>query len=200
MRPGSLGLLVALTALAAAGRLLLLALPNVSLTFFVVAVAGLAYGARMGAAVGGLAMLLTSAMLGGPTPGALAGAGAVALLGALAGLLRPTGFPGPRRGWANTLAAAVLGAGMQVLFSVAADVSGWALFAWLPQGEAAMALLPVLVLTGLAFNVPAAVFQAALFGGALQPVMHALRAAGLAESPSGAPRRRVREVIIADAA
>lgn len=190
-----LGLLIAFTALAAAGRLVPFAL-NISLTFFVVAVAGLAYGSRFGAAVGAVAMAVTSAALGGPTPGALMGALAVATLGALAGALRPFGFPGPRRTLANTVAAAGLGSGMQVLFSLAADVSGWALFAWLPQGASAWPLLLPLVAAGLLFNVPGAVFQGALFAGALQPAMHALRAAGLAPDPR---RRPLREVILADA-
>ncbi|HEV8361507.1 MAG TPA: hypothetical protein VGR28_13740 [Candidatus Thermoplasmatota archaeon] len=193
----TLGLLIALTALAAAGRLLLLAVPNVSLTFFVVAVAGLGWGPRLGAAVGLLAMLVTSAMLGGPTPGALAGAAAVAGLGALAGLLRPLGFPGPRRALAQTAAAAFLGAAMQVVFSVTADALGWALFAWLPQGQAAAPLLLPLLAAGLLFNVPAAIFQAALFGSALQPTLAALRAAGLAAEVE---KPRVREVVLADAA
>jgi hypothetical protein len=191
-----LGLLIALTALAAAGRLLLLALPNVSLTFFVVALAGLAYGPRMGAAVGGLAMGVTSMMLGGPTPGALVGALAVMMLGAATGLLRPLGFPRARRTLAQGAGAAVLGAGLQMAFSLMADVSGWALFAWLPQGPAAVPLLFPIVLAGLAFNVPAALFQAALFAGALQPVSHALRAAGLAPDP--VRRRATREVVIAE--
>lgn len=177
-----LGLLIALTALAAAGRLLLLALPNVALTFLVVAVAGLAYGPRMGAAVGGLAMLATSAMLTGPTPAALPGAGAMAALGALAGLLGRAN-PGP-------LAAGLLGAGFQALFSVMADAGLWLLFG----REASLALL---VAAGLLFNAPAIAIQAALFAGALGPILRALRAAGLAPAPPGPPRPW-REVVLAD--
>jgi hypothetical protein len=189
-----LGVLVALTALAAAGRLMLLALPNISLTFLVVAVAGLAYGGRVGAAVGFASMALTSLMLGGPTPSALTGASAVALLGALCGLLRPTGFPGPRRSAAQTVTAAGLGVLLQLAFSLSADAMGWALFA---AREAGALPLPWYLAGGLLFNVPAAAFQAALFAGALQPVLRALRAAGLA--PERAASRPARVVVIADA-
>lgn len=195
-----LGLLIALTALAAAGRLLLLALPNVALTFFVVAVAGLAYGPRMGAAVGGLAMLLTSLALSGPTPGILLVAGVVALLGALVGSLRALRFPGPTRTLAGTLAAAALGIVIQVGFSVSVDAAGWALFAYLPGGPAAVPLLVPLLVGGLLFNIPAAAFQGALFGAALHPVLHALRAAGLAEDSAPPRARSRREVIVADLA
>lgn len=193
-----LGLLIAFTALAAAGRMLLLALPNVALTFFVVAVAALAYGPRFGAAVGGLAMLVTNAMLSGLAPGPLLATGVVAAMGAGLGALRPLRFPGPRRTLAGMAAAALLGAGLQLAFSVAVDALSWLVF----TGGAA-ATLPLLYASlagGLVFNVPAAVFQAALFAGALQPVVHALRAAGLAEDPGPGPRRRaLREVVIAEA-
>lgn len=193
-----LGLLIAFTALAVAGRLMLLALPNVSLTFLVVAVAALAHGPRFGAAVGGLAMLVASAALGNVGPSALLAAGTVAGLGALVGLLRAARFPGPRPTPATLAAAAFLGVAFQVAFSVAVDAAGWLLFAWLPEGAAAVPLLLPLVAGGLLFNVPAAAFQAALFAGALQPVVHALRAAGLADAPAHA-RRALREVVIADA-
>ncbi|MCA1814346.1 MAG: hypothetical protein LC624_10425 [Halobacteriales archaeon] len=192
-----LGTVIALTALAAAARLLLFALPNVSLTFLVVAVAGLAFGARTGALVGLLAMLVTSAMLGGPTPGALSGALAVGLLGALCGWLRTTGFPGARRTLPQALAAALLGITLQLAFSVAADASGWLLFAALPQGASAGPLLLPLVVGGLLFNLPGAAFQALMFAAALQPVVHALRAAGLADGGI-APSRPTREVLLAD--
>lgn len=193
-----LGLLIALTALAAAGRLLLLALPNVSLTFLVVAVAALAYGPRMAVAVGGLAMLLTSLMLTGPAPGPVLAAAVVAALGGALGLLRGLGFPGPRPTLAGAVAAAALGAGFQLVFSVTVDTAGWAVFAG--ASEATLPLLAATVLAGLLFNIPAAAFQAALFAGALQPVVHALRAAGLAEAPARHARRVLREVVIAEAA
>jgi hypothetical protein len=176
--------------------MLLLALPNVALTYLVVAVAGLAYGARLGAAVGGLTMVLTSLALTGPTPGLLPGAAAMALLGGVAGLLGRTAFPGPAGPRAALLAGA-LGAALQVTFSLAADLGTWLLFAWLPEGAAAWPLLPASLLAGLAFNVPAAVFQAALFAGALAPVLEALRSAGLAPAPR-ARRRALREVVLAD--
>jgi hypothetical protein len=189
-----LGVVIALTALAAAARLLLLALPNVSLTFLVVAVAGLAFGPRTGAIVGLVAMLVTSALLA-PTPGALAGAAAVALLGALCGLLRRARFPAERRSARQAAAAAGLGIALQLLFSVAADASGWLLFA-APQGASALPLLPPLLVAGLLFNAPGAVFQGALFAAALPPIMRALRASGLAEP---LPRlRALREVVLRD--
>lgn len=191
-----LGLLIAFTALAAAGRLVLLALPNVSLTFLVVAVAALAYGPRFGAAVGGLAMLVTSVMLSGLAPVPVLAAGIVALLGAAVGLLRPLGFPGPRRTLAGVALAALLGAVFQVAFSVSVDAASWAAFG---GSAATLPLLYASLAVGLLFNVPAAVFQAALFAGALQPVVHALRAAGLAEAPLPAVSRARREVVIAEA-
>jgi hypothetical protein len=193
-----LGLLIALTALAAAGRLLLLSVPNVSLTFLVVAVAALAYGPRMGAAVGGLSMLATSAVLG-PGPGAMVAAAVVALLGALVGLLRPTGFPGTLPSPATFALAGALGVVFQLAFSVAVDATSWFLFAGLAEGSAALPLLWLTLAGGLLFNLPAAAVQAALFAGALQPTVHALRAAGLAPAvrDRSAPSRARREVVIA---
>lgn len=194
-----LGVVIALTALAAASRLLLLALPNVSLAFLVVAVAGLAFGARTGALVGLLAMLVTGTVLGGPSPGVALAAVAMMMLGALCGLLGAAGFPRSRRSLPQTLGAALLGVSLQVLFSIAADAGGWLVFAYAPQGAAALPLLVPLLAAGLLFNLPGAAFQAVLFAAALQPVVRALRAAGLTERAEPAPPRPVREVVLGDA-
>jgi hypothetical protein len=133
-------------------------------------------------------------MLGSVGPSALASAAAVALLGGLAGLLGRAGFPGARRTVPGTLAAAALGAGMQLAFSVLADSAGWAVSA-LPSGPAALPLWAPVVAGGLLFNLLPAGFQAALFVAALHPVLHALRAAGLVDARAPA-RRALREVLV----
>lgn len=182
---------VAVAALAAAGRLAFLALPNVALTYVVVFLGGLLFGPLAGAAGAALGMAVTDFLLTGFYPGGFVNVPAMALLGLAGGGLRRVGFDGPTRsdrvaGAAFAATAGVLGT---FVFSAAADLLTWLLVA----GAAPEALLPIL-LAGLAFNVVPALTNGVLFAVAVGPTVRAFRVAGEAprslRSTSDAPPRR----------
>ena len=175
--------LVAVTAMAVAARLALtLAVPNVSLTYVIVFAAGLAFGPRIGALAGLLGMLFTDLLLSGLYLVAFANAPAMALVGVLGGALRGVDFGGRgAAGWAGRMFAAACGLAATVLFSVSADVATWAV---VPEFRGTPGSLAVLVLAGLAFNVPAAAVNAVLFAAAVGPVSAAARHAGALTSPA----------------
>ncbi len=180
------GIVLGLSALAAAGRLAFLALPNVTPLFLVVAVAGLAYGARAGALVGGLAMLATNVVISGLSPVILPNALVIAALGAVAGVLGRVANLGQARDAhrATAIAAsALLGVATIAIFSVAVDAVTWALFY-----RNGLEGLATLVQLGLAFNVVPAAANAVIFATGLPPSLTALRKAGLtAARGPGAP-------------
>lgn len=182
--------LVAVTAMAVAARLALtVALPNISLTYAVVFVAGLVFGKRVGALAGLLGMAFTDLLLTGLHLVSFANAPAMALVGVMGGLLRGVDFTGRTRGdrWAGRLLAASCGLAATVLFSVAADLATWAL---VPDFRGTPGALRTLVLAGLAFNAVPAAVNAALFAAAVGPVAAAARAAGALGDggpPHGAP-------------
>jgi hypothetical protein len=178
--------LVAVTAMVVAGRLALLAVPNVSLTYVVVFVAGLAFGMRVGALAGLLGMAITDLLLTGLYLVPFANAPAMALVGVLGGLLRGVRFDGARRAdaWAGRMLAASCGILATVLFSVAADLATWAM---VPEYRGTPGSLRVLVLMGLAFNIVPAAVNAVLFAAAAGPVASALRLAGDRGMPTVPP-------------
>ena len=167
--------LVAVTALACAGRLAVLAVPNDPVTYAVVFLGGLLFGAGTGALSGLLAMALTNVMISGLAPAAFANAPAMALLGLLGGLVGR--LPVAREGrLVGAALAAACGATGVLLFSVAADVLTWAL---VPETRAAGGTLPGYVAVGLAFNTLPAVAAAIVFAVAVGPVVRAADAARL---------------------
>lgn len=175
----------ALAALAIAGRLALVSLPNISLSFFVLFLAGVAYGPRVGALVGLLSRLGSDLVLTGLNPVFLAMAPVDAFLGALAGwigLLVNFGQRAREPYLHAAILAGTLGWMYTFAFSIAADTSTWLLYSvFLPGlgGEASTVLWTTLVLAGIAFNVVPAIFNAVVFGTATYPVLRALRAADL---------------------
>lgn len=176
--------LTGLTALAAVGRLLD-PVPNVSLTFVVVFLAGYLFGATTGALVGLLSMLITNLVISGFHPVLLANAPAMAVVGVLgAGLARVR-----LTGATLRVAAACCGIIGTVLFSLSADLLAWSL---IPEYRAVK--LGTYVLAGQAFNVVPAIIHAVLFAAATGPVARAAHAAGLvATSPNARVRTRPRE-------
>lgn len=178
-------LVPALAALAVVGRLTLLSVPNVSFSFFIVFIAGAAYGPRVGALVGLLSRLAGDLLLSGLHPIFLAMVPVEAFLGFFSGLLGLT-FNFGQRAREPYLHAAILagttGWLFTALFSVAADTATWILFRLLAPGlpgAASEALWTGLVLSGLLFNVPSMVFNAVVFALATYPVLRALRAGDL---------------------
>lgn len=174
---------VAVAALAAAGRMAFLALPNVALTYVVVFLGGLLFGPLAGALGAALGMLVTDLLLTGLYVPALVNVPAMSLLGLAGALLRRVDFDGPTR--AERVAGLVLAASLGVLgtfaFSAAADLATWVLVAGAEPG----ALAPLL-LAGLAFNLLPAAVNGTLFAAAVGPTVRAFRAAG----PGGRPPAR----------
>ncbi len=171
--------LVAVTALAAAGRMAMLAVPNDPVTYAVVFLGGVLFGSRIGALAGLLAMAITDLLLSGLHPAAFANAPAMALLGVFGGLV---GRLRLARGDGASVAvlSAACGAVGVLLFSVAADALTWLV---VPEYRGDLAALRVLVAAGLAFNVLPAVAAAVVFAVAVGPVARAAQAAGLHDAP-----------------
>lgn len=169
--------LAAVTALACAGRMAMLAVPNDPVTYAVVFLGGVLFGAGTGALAGLLSMALTNLLLSGLTPAAFANAPAMALLGLLGGAVGRLRVAREGRWTAATLAAACGAAGV-LLFSVAADLLTW----WLvPETRAAAQALPGYVAVGLVFNALPSAAAAVVFGLAVGPVVRAADAARLHE-------------------
>lgn len=185
--------LVAVTALAAAGRMAMLAVPNDPVTYAVVFLGGVLFGSRIGALAGLLAMAITNLLLSGLHPAAFANAPAMALLGLFGGVVGRLRLV---RGDGASVAvlAAACGAIGVLAFSVTADALTWLI---VPEYRGDLATLRVLVAAGLAFNVLPAVAAAMVFALAVGPVARAADAAGLhppsrgpAVSPGHARQRR----------
>lgn len=178
--------LVAVASLAAAGRMAFLALPNVALTFVVVFLGGMLYGARVGALGGALAMAVTDLLLSGLYPLGFVNVPAMALVGLAGAGLRRVDFVGGSRAdrAAGTIFAFLSGVLGTLLFSVSADTVTWALLFRMAEG----AWLP-LVLAGLVFNVLPSLANGALFALSIRPVVAARRArAQGGRSPTRDPR------------
>ena len=166
--------LVAFAALALAGRLLFLALPNIALTYLVVFLAGLLAGPRIGAAVGAVSMLVSDLLLTGLLVSPFVNIPAMALLGALGGLLRGLDWTSatPIERAANRGVAALVGLVATLLFSLASDLGSWLI---VPEFRATPGTLAPLLAAGLAFNIVPAVVNAVLFAAAVPATMRSWR-------------------------
>lgn len=156
---------VAVTALAAAGRIAFVAIPNIALTYVFVFIGGLLYGARLGALAAAVAMAGTNLLLSGLAPSSFVNVPAMALVGLLGGLCKSIDFSGK-----NRALAAVIGFVATMLFSVAADTVAWAV---IPEFRGSVELLQVRVLAGLAFNLVPALVNGALFAAVAGPTQQA---------------------------
>lgn len=175
--------LVATSALAAAGRMALLALPNVAFTYVVVFLGGLLYGPWVGVGAALLSMTLTDLLLSGLYPLSFVNAPAMALLALAGAALRRFDFIGGSRAdrAAGTIFAFAAGALGTFAFSVASDT-----LTWLAIAPGVRAAWTTIVLAGLAFNVVPAGLNGAIFALAVRPVLAAQRArqAGRAPAPT----------------
>lgn len=188
-------IVVALSALAIAGRLVLVSVPGVSLSFFVLFIAGVAYGPRVGCLVGLVERSATDLVLSGFNPILVPMAAVDAALGVAAGLVGRSLNLGQRDrepfGYAAVLAASC-GWLMTATFSVAADTGTWLFFLLVSPAVSATGshfLLGALVVQGLLFNGPSMIFNAALFGTATYPVLRALRASRILPADDSLRRR-----------
>ena len=166
--------LVAVAALCAAGRMALLALPNVALTYVVAFLGGVLFGPRVAAAGAFLGMALTDFLLTGLYLPGFVNAPAMALLALLGGALRRVEL--------DPALAAAVGIFATFLFSAAADA-----LTWLLLYQDAPQLLAPLVLAGLAFNVVPALVNGALFAAGVGPTVRAFRAWQAQALPAPAP-------------
>lgn len=180
-----LTLTVTFAAFAVVGRLALLGVPGVSLSFLVVFLAGVAYGVRVGMGVGLLSRLASDLLISGLNPVFAPMALVELLLGLLAGLLGHLFDFGQRGAAPGLMTRALLvqcGLFFTLAFSVAADTLTWAFYAALlptvPEA-ASQTLWGTLVLRGILFNVPSVAFNAILFPAAVPPILRSLRANGL---------------------
>ncbi|MGB0653616.1 MAG: hypothetical protein ACPGQL_10500 [Thermoplasmatota archaeon] len=164
---------VAVAALAVAGRLALVALPNVSLAFVAIFLGGLVFGARVGALAAALAMLLTDFLLTGLLPLGFVNLPAMMFVGLAGGALRGLDLEGDGGAWTARGLAAVIGVLCTLGFSVAADTATWAL---VREYRGDVAAWKALVAAGLAFNVLPAVANGALFALTVTPVARAVAA------------------------
>lgn len=155
--------LVAVAALAAAGRMAFLAFPNVALTYVVAFLGGMVFGPGVAAAGAFLGMALTDFLLTGVYVGGFVNAPAMALLGLAGGAFR--------RHTPDPMLAAAVGIVATFLFSLAADT-----LTWLVLYSAEPALWLPIALAGLAFNVLPALVNGALFAASVGPTARAFRA------------------------
>lgn len=169
--------LVAVSALAIAGRFALLAVPNVAFTYVLVFLGGVLFGPRLGALAGLLSMAASDLAISGLQPVPFVNAPAMALLGLMGGALRHLDWSSTRRSqaWANGMLAAALGVVATLLFSVASDALSWAL---VPDYRSQPGALGILVAAGLVFNVVPAAINGVLFAVATPAAVRAWRAAG----------------------
>ncbi|HVL47805.1 MAG TPA: ECF transporter S component [Candidatus Thermoplasmatota archaeon] len=187
MRAARLGLLVSFTALAVLGRLAFVWAPNVALTYFVVALAGLAYGPSFGFTVGLAAMTLSNLLLTGLDPVAFVNAPAMGLLGLAAGFAGRRVDLARERAASRVLvagAAAFAGVAATLAFSVLADSTTYLVF-YAPAG-APPGAWGALVALGLAFNALPAAVNGVLFGAGLPAAAEALARSGHADFTRGA--------------
>lgn len=155
--------LVAVAALAAAGRMAFLALPNVALTYVIAFLGGLLFGPLVGAAGAFLGVALTDVLLTGLYVGGFVNAPAMALLGLTGGALRGAKL--------DPALSATIGILSTFLFSFAADS-----FTWLILYRAQPAAWMPIVLAGLVFNVIPALLNGAIFAASVTPTVRAFRA------------------------
>lgn len=185
VRTREVGLIAAFAALAALTRVAFLFFPNGSPIYFVVFIAGAAFGLRVGAASGFLAMALTDLALTGVHPILLVNAGAMAAIGAagsLAGRVMDLGHRGRGNALVVSGIAGFLGLGLTLFFSILSDAFSWLLFD-VPSGAGSMTVLGAVVAAGLVFNIPAAAASAATFAVGTWPTMRALAQADLLAEP-----------------
>lgn len=180
-----LAIVLSLASLSIVGRLALVWLPNVSLSFLALAVAGLAYGVRTGAAVGFLGRLGSDLLISGFNPilfpmtivESLVGAGfglAAHAVDVRAMMLNAT--------WWTRMLLFDLGLIVTLTYSVAADSMSWIFYNLILTGapDAARGVLwTTLVLMGLVFNVIPAIIHGLVFATVLPPLFRGLDASSL---------------------
>jgi len=168
----TMALLIIAVAMGIAGRLAFIWLPNVMLSYFIVAVIAITYGPMLGALTGGITMLLSD-MVVGFTPLSLFTISGLAIFGLACGIIgRACGLN--RRTWspAHIVFSAAMGAGLVAAYSMFTDIGSTLFFI---GGSGDFASKYVMVATaGIVFNLPMMFVNGALFGFVLRPVLDAV--------------------------
>lgn len=162
--------IVAVAALAMAGRLAFLALPNVALTYVLVFLGGLIFGSRVGVLAAIVSMALTDLMLSGFVVLSFSNIPAMALVGAAGGWVRRIRLAGRGDG---RLAAALFGVLLTLAFSSVSDAFTWLL---VPEYRAVPSIAWDLIRAGWAFNAIPALANGFLFALSVEPVSRAFAA------------------------
>ena len=158
--------LIAVAALASAGRIALVAFPNVAFTYVVVFCGGVLFGPRIAAGAGALAMLVTDFYLSGFVLQSVANVPAMALIGIAGGLLGPTNWGGA----GGRVLAASIGFLATIMFSITSDSMEWLL---VHELRTTPGMLQLRIQAGLVFNVVPALVNAALFAWTVPSVWRA---------------------------
>ncbi len=166
--------IVAIAALATAGRLAFVGLPNITLTYVVIFLGGLVYGARVGVTAAIISMATTDFLLTGLLPSPFANVPAMALVALAGATLRHIDFGGttPLDRITGLALAATAGFASTLLFSIGADTATWLM---IPELRGDPRAWQIIVIQGLIFNVIPALVNAALFAAAVGPVSHAMQ-------------------------
>ena len=180
-----LTIILALSALSIVGRLAVVWLPNVSLSYLALAVAGLAYGVRTGAAVGFLGRLGSDILISGLNPILVPMTIVETMFGAAFGIIGTT-FDATtflsRATWWTRLILFDLGIVVTLAYSVAADSATWVYYNLLltdAPDAARGTLWTTLVVMGLVFSVIPAILNGVLFAAGLPPIFRGLEASAL---------------------
>lgn len=170
--PRGLVPVVALASVAIAGRLALVAVPNVALTFVVIFAGGLVFGPWIAALAAVVAMTVSNVLISGLVPTSFVNVPAMALVGLLGGVLRGLDLEGDHP-WAGRVTVAAIGFLATMAFSVTADATEWLL---VPEFRASQAFLGARIAAGVAFNLFPAILNAVLFAAVVVPTQRAFRA------------------------
>ncbi len=183
---------VAIAALVVAGRLALVAVPNISLAYAAAFLGGLLLGPAAGALGALLGMAITDFLLTGLLPTGFVNAPAMALLGLAGGGLRRVNLVGSaHERLAGRLVAGTAGILGTLAFSIVSDTGTWLL---VQEYRGNIDAWRAIVAAGLVFNALPALLNGMLFAAAVTPVaqaVQALEATSHARRSTAAPARPV---------
>ncbi len=174
--------IVAVASLVVAGRLALVAVPNISLAYAAAFLGGLLLGPAAGALGALMGMALTDFMLTGLLPTGFVNAPAMALLGLAGGALRLIDLAGGTSAerWAGKLVAGAAGILGTLAFSVASDTGTWLL---VQEYRGDVQAWRAIVTAGLVFNALPALVNGLVFAASVTPVARAAAALQQARPP-----------------
>lgn len=188
-----LAIILGLATLSIVGRLAFVWLPNVSLSLLVLAVAGVAYGARVGSAVGFLGRLGSDLLISGLNPIVFPMVLVETAIGFVIGIMGhrfDLQRVFMRANWWTRLVLFDAGLFLTFGYSVASDSVTWVFYNLIlhdAPDAATGQLWTTLVIMGLVFNIVPAILHGILFAASLPPILRGLDAASLLPEPKPSP-------------